>query len=231
MEIITGIHQVDGVNGNCYILVRDGLTVIDTGLPAGSGKKILSYIQKTLYRQPEEIRTIIITHFHMDHIGGIGALKAAAPGAKVAIGIADEGYVSGRCPLPVHPGFRGFLLRIAGAIMNPGVFSQDILLNDGDRIDGLVCVALPGHTPGSIGLYDDRTKTFFSGDILRCDGRTLFEGPAPFTMDLSESRRSIRKLATLDIDLLLPGHGFPLRDGASEKVREFAAMLPADGKG
>jgi glyoxylase-like metal-dependent hydrolase (beta-lactamase superfamily II) len=112
--------------------------------------------------------------------------------------------------------------------MNPGIFSLDILLKDGDRVDGLLCVALPGHTPGSIGLYDDRTKTLFSGDILRYDGRSLVEGPAPFTMDLSESRRSIRKLAALDIDLLLPGHGFPLRDRASEKVREFAATLPAD---
>jgi glyoxylase-like metal-dependent hydrolase (beta-lactamase superfamily II) len=48
-------------------------------------------------------------------------------------------------------------------------------------------------------------------------------------MGLSESRRSIRKIAALDFDLLLPGHGFPLRDRASEKVREFAATLPADG--
>ena len=38
MEIIPGIHQVDGVNGNCYILVRDDLTDIDTGL-RGSGKR------------------------------------------------------------------------------------------------------------------------------------------------------------------------------------------------
>ena len=33
MEIIPGIHQVDGVNGNCYIIVRDKLILIDTGLP------------------------------------------------------------------------------------------------------------------------------------------------------------------------------------------------------
>ena len=229
MEIITGIHQVDGVNGNCYILVRDGLTVIDTGLPAGSGKKILSYIRNTLYREPTEIKTIIITHFHIDHIGGVATLKNAAPGAKVAIGNADAGYVSGQIALPVYPGFRGFLLRIAGAIMNPGAFPSDILLNDGDRIGDLQCVAIPGHTPGSIGLYDDRTKTFFSGDILRYDGSTLTEGPALFTMNLNDSRQSIRKLATLDFDLMLPGHGVPLRGGASVRVREFAATLPAEG--
>lgn len=229
MEIITGIHQVDGINANCYILVRDGLTVIDTGVPAVSGKKILSYIRNTLYREPTEIKSIIITHFHLDHIGGVATLKKAAPGAKIAIGAADAGYVSGQIPLPVYPGFQGFLLRIAGAIMNPGVFPLDVLLNDGDRIGGLLCVHIPGHTPGSIGLYDERTKTFFCGDILRYNGTSLAQGPFLFTPDLKESHQSIRKIALLDIDVLLPGHGIPLRDRASEKVQEFAATFPADG--
>jgi glyoxylase-like metal-dependent hydrolase (beta-lactamase superfamily II) len=229
MEIITGIHKVDGVNGNCYILVRDGLTVIDTGVPAGSGKKILSYIRNVMYREPAEIKTIIITHFHLDHIGGVATLKDAVPGAKVAIGAADAGYVSGEIPLPVYPGFQGFLLRIAGAIMNPGVFPLDILLHDGDRIDGLLCVHIPGHTPGSIGLYDEQTKTFFCGDILRYNGTSLAEGPVLFTLDLRESHQSIRKIALLDVEVLLPGHGVPLRDDAAGKVRMYAATLPADG--
>lgn len=228
MEIITGIHKVDGVNGNCYILVRDGLTVIDTGLPAGSGKKILAYIRNTLYREPSEIKTIIITHFHMDHIRGVATLKNSAPSAKIAIGAADAGYVSGQIPLPVYPGFRGFLLRVAGAIMNPGIFPLDILLHDGDLIDGLVCIHIPGHTPGSIGLYDERTKTFFAGDILRYDGTSIKEGPALFTLDLDGSRQSIRKIAAIDFEVLLPGHGIPLRNRASDKVREFAATLSAE---
>jgi glyoxylase-like metal-dependent hydrolase (beta-lactamase superfamily II) len=100
MEITPGIHQVDGVNGvngNSYILVRDGLTVIDTGIPS-SGKKILAYIREDLHRDPREIRNIIITHFHMDHIGGVAALKKAAPGAKVAVGEADAGMSPGRSP-------------------------------------------------------------------------------------------------------------------------------------
>ena len=226
MEIIPGIHQVDGVNGNCYVLVRDGLTVIDTGLP-GSGKKILAYLQETLHRDPQEIRTIIITHFHMDHIGGVAALKAAAPGANVAIGAADAGYVTGALPLPAHPGLRGLLLRIAGLVMRPGAFRPDILLRDQDMIDGLTCIAIPGHTPGSIGLLDAATGTFFAGDILRYDGKNLTEGPEHFTMDLSRQRQSLRTIAGLNFDLLLTGHGIPLRPGASAAVRAFAAALPS----
>ncbi|MGA2917379.1 MBL fold metallo-hydrolase [Methanoregula sp.] len=229
MEIVPGIHQVDGVNGNSYILVRDGLTVIDTGIP-GSGKKILAYIRETLHRNPREIRTIIITHFHMDHIGGVSAIKKEAPDVKVAVGDADAGYVTGALALPVHPGFRGLLLRIVGLVMKPGAFKPDLLLKDRDRIDGLTCIAIPGHTPGSIGLLDEATGTFFAGDILRYDGTTLAEGPAPFTMDLSRSRQSIRAIGGLDFDLLLTGHGVPLRPGASAAVRAFAGTLPpADG--
>jgi glyoxylase-like metal-dependent hydrolase (beta-lactamase superfamily II) len=227
MEIVPGIHQVDGVNGNSYILVRDGLTVIDTGIP-GSGKKILAYIRDTLHHDPREIGTIVITHFHMDHIGGIAALKTAAPDAKVAIGAADAGYVTGALPLPVHPGLRGILLRIVGRVMKPGAFRPDLLLRDQDRINGLTCIAIPGHSPGSIGLLDAATGTFFAGDILRYDGKTLTEGPAQFTMDLSRQRQSLRTIAGLDFDLLLTGHGMPLRPGASAAVQAFSGTLEAE---
>jgi glyoxylase-like metal-dependent hydrolase (beta-lactamase superfamily II) len=224
MEIIPGIHQVDGVNGNCYILVRDDLTVIDTGLP-GSGKKILSYLREHVHRAPSEIRTIIITHFHIDHVGGVAALKAAAPGIQIAMGSGDEGYVNGKLPQPVHPGLRGMLLRIAGIIMRPGHFVPDIILKDGDRICGLLCVAIPGHTPGSIGLLDETKKVFFSGDIFRSDGTTVSGGPLQFTMDQSREIESRKKIAALDFDLLLPGHGVPLRKDASEKIRNFVKTV------
>lgn len=226
MEILPDIHQVDGVNANCYLLVRNGITVIDTGIP-GSGRKILRYIRENLHREPAEIQTIIITHFHMDHIGGVTTLKQPAPFAKVAIGKSDAGYAAGQIPLPIYPGIRGVLLRVAGAVMRPGSFRADILLEKGDRIGTLRCIPLPGHTPGSIGLLDERTGTFFAGDILRYDGTSIAEGPAGFTMDLDNSRQSMRTIASLTFSILLPGHGVPLRDNAAGQVRAFIATLPA----
>jgi glyoxylase-like metal-dependent hydrolase (beta-lactamase superfamily II) len=225
MEIIPGIHQVDGVNGNSYIIVRTGITVIDTGIP-GSGKRILAYIREKLHREPAEISTIIITHFHLDHIGGVAALKKTAPGLKIAMGMADAGFVSGEAVLPVYPGLRGILLRFAGVVMRPGTFRPDILLHGGDRIDGLLCIPVPGHTPGSIGLLDEVTGTLFAGDILRYDGKTISEGPAGFTMDLDGSRRSIRTIASLTFSTLLPGHGVPLKEDAVGRIRAFAETLP-----
>jgi glyoxylase-like metal-dependent hydrolase (beta-lactamase superfamily II) len=225
MEIIPGIHQIDGVNGNAYIIVRDRLVVIDTGIP-GSGKTILSYIRNTLHREPSDISTIIITHFHTDHIGGVRALKVASPGLKTAIHEADAGYVAGTMPLPRYPGLRGIIVGLFSRLM-PSVFQPDIILKDGDRIEGLTCIHLPGHTPGSIGLLDEESKTLFAGDLLRWDGASLSEGPQAFSIDVAASWKSIRKIATLEFDTLLIGHGMPLRPNALAKVRAFAATLPA----
>lgn len=224
MEIVSGIHQVDGVNGNAYIIVRNGLVVIDTGLP-GSGKTILSYIRDTLHREQSEIMTVIITHFHTDHIGGVKALKEASPGLKIAIHEADAGYVSGQVPFPRFRGLKGLLLRLF-VTLRSSTFPADIILRDGDHIDGLTCVHLPGHTLGSSGFLDTESKTFFSGDTIRSDGQSLSEGPTGFSMDVPRSRESIRKMATLEFDTLLVGHGKPLRPDAAAKVRTFAATLP-----
>jgi glyoxylase-like metal-dependent hydrolase (beta-lactamase superfamily II) len=226
MEIVPGIHQVDGVNGNCYILVRNGLTIIDTGLP-GSGGNILAYVRETLHREPSEITTILITHFHTDHVGGVRELKKTAPALKTAIHKTDAGYVSGRTPLPRYNGLKGLLLRIF-VTLRPTTFTPDIILKDGDRIEGLTCVHLPGHTLGSSGFLDAESKTFFAGDTLRSDGEFLFEGPTGFTMDVSKSRDAIRKIASLEFDTLLVGHGKPIRPGASAKVREFAETLKVE---
>jgi glyoxylase-like metal-dependent hydrolase (beta-lactamase superfamily II) len=224
MEIIPGIHQVDGVNGNAYIIARNGLVVIDAGIP-GSGKKILAYIRDTLHREPSEITTVIITHFHTDHVGGVNALKKAAPSLKTAIHEMDAGYVAGSQKLPGYPGLRGLLISLFSRL-RPSFFEPDIILKDRDRIEGFICIHLPGHTPGSIGLLDESSKTFFAGDTIRSDGTSLSEGPRAFTMDVAASWESIRKIGLLDFDTLLVGHGKPLRPGAAVKVREFAGSLP-----
>ena len=226
MEIVPGIHQVDGINGNVYIIVRKGLVVIDAGIP-GSGKKILSSIRDTLHREPSEITTVILTHFHTDHIGGVKALKDAAPGLKIAVHEADAGYVAGTIPLPRYPGLQGLVVGLFSWLI-PAIFPPDIILKDGDRIEGLTCIHLPGHTPGSIGLLDEGSKTLFAGDLLRSDGTTLSEGPGAFSLDVAASRESIGKIALLEFDTLLIGHGKPVRPDAAARVREFAGTLPRE---
>ncbi|MDD1673267.1 MAG: MBL fold metallo-hydrolase [Methanomicrobiales archaeon] len=221
MEIVPGIHQVDNVNGNCYVIARDGLILIDTGLPNNS-KKIITYIQGTLKRKPSDIRTIILTHYHLDHTGNVNALKAVST-AKVAIHEADSAFVSGRKRMPVPKGWRGVFFRILSVYMKSGPFKPGILLKDRDTIEGLTCIHIPGHTPGSICLIDTVSGVLFAGDTLRFDGANLEGPPAQFTPNMNQAHQSIKKIATLNFDIMLPGHGIPLQPDASVKVREFAS--------
>ncbi|MGP8255075.1 MAG: MBL fold metallo-hydrolase [Methanoregula sp.] len=219
MEIVPGIHQVDGVKGNCFIIVRDGLTLIDTGMPKNS-VKIVKYIQDVLKREPAEIRTIVLTHFHIDHVGDASDLKKLS-GAKVAIHIADADYVAGRKPQPAPGGVKGMIFKVLIPLFfGSKPVEPDITLNDGDTIAGLTVIHTPGHTPGSICLFDPSSKILFVGDLLRFTGSKIETGPA--ALDSGEVLQSIDKIAARDVDIMLPGHGIPLRPDASAKVREFA---------
>lgn len=107
MEIVEGIHRVDEASGrsNVYLII-DGpsLLIVDTGLP-GNAKKTVEYIQK-IGRKPNEVTTIIITHYHLDHIGSLKELQTLTK-AKVAVHADDADYVSGNTPVktqkPNHP--------------------------------------------------------------------------------------------------------------------------------
>lgn len=80
MEIVPGVHLVEGVRGgNIYLLVDDALVLVDTGMP-GNTDNILRYI-KELGREPKDLASIIITHGHTDHIGSLYNLRDAT-GAK-----------------------------------------------------------------------------------------------------------------------------------------------------
>jgi glyoxylase-like metal-dependent hydrolase (beta-lactamase superfamily II) len=219
MEIVPGIHQVDGVQGNCYLIFGERLVLIDTGLPRNT-QKIMRYIGETLNRKLSELSTIIITHHHIDHTGNIYELKNLS-GAQVAVHEADADFVSGRINRPRPKGGFGLLYRFMGLFLKSTAVDPDLRLKDGDTIAGLTCIHTPGHTPGSICLLDPLSKVLFVGDLLRFDGENISGPPSQFSMDMDAAKQSISCLATLNFDILLSGHGVPLKGGAAEKVRAF----------
>jgi glyoxylase-like metal-dependent hydrolase (beta-lactamase superfamily II) len=223
MEIVPGIHQVDGVNGNCFLIVRDELTLIDTGMPRNSAK-IVNYIQDILNRKPTDIKTIVLTHFHIDHVGDASDLKKLS-GAKVAIHEADADYVAGRKTQPAPRGVKGMIFKVLIPLFfGSRPVEPDIKLNDGDTIAGLTTIHTPGHTPGSICLFDPVSKSLFAGDLLMFNGSKIEMGSS--LSDPDEVQQSIKKITAIDFDIMLSGHGIPLRPDASLKVREFAKSLP-----
>ncbi len=228
MEITKGVHNVDEVNGNCYLLDQsDGWVLIDTGMPNNS-KKILSYAEKNLHLAPKDIKTIIITHAHIDHIGSAAQLKSET-GAKIASHADDADYISGKKKLDMPAKgmkLRFMLMRFIMPFFKAQPVQTDILLKDGDTIAGLQVLHTPGHTPGSICLIDPKRNVLFVGDLIRfMDGKII--GP-PITMDAGQIDDSIKKLAKLDYDIMLSGHGQPLMPKASDKVRQFASGWKSD---
>lgn len=220
MEIIPQVHQVDGVQGNCYILERDGLALIDTGLVRNS-KKILAYIRDSLKRDPKDVKYIIITHYHADHTGNVAELRRIT-GAQVAIHEADADYLAAKKAIPPLHGLRGKILNVLLFLWPGEPVDPDILLHDGDTIFGLECIHTPGHTPGSICLQDRALRVVLCGDaLLTKDGKV--SGPPPSaTPDMAGAMASVKKISLLDFDILLSGHGIPMRPRASEKVLEFS---------
>ena len=95
MEIVPGIHKIEGIRGvNCYLVINgDRLVVIDAGLP-GQAKATVNYIRK-LGEKPEAVRCIILTHADIDHVGSALELREMT-GAKVAIHSGDVPILTGR---------------------------------------------------------------------------------------------------------------------------------------
>jgi glyoxylase-like metal-dependent hydrolase (beta-lactamase superfamily II) len=228
VEIIPGVHQVDGVNANTYlVLEKDGsLTLIDAGMSA-NGKKILDYVQKDLSKQPAAVRTIVLTHAHIDHVRGALALKKAT-GARVAIHERDAGYLSGKEKLPPPKGGMGILFRLIFPFFRSPVLEPDVKLKDNDPVgESLSVFYTPGHTPGSISLYDKEKKVIFVGDAITNRGGKLQGSPKAFSVDLRQANSSIEKISELDFEIMLSGHGESVKSGGKQRVKEFADSIRA----
>ena len=97
----------------------------------------------------------------------------------------------------------------------------DILLKDGDSIASLRCIHTPGHTPGSSCFLDPEERVLFVGDAMITPGGVIHGPSEEFSADAARGRSSLEKVAGLDFDILLSGHGDPVMPGAAGRVREF----------
>ena len=124
--------------------------------------------------------------------------------------------------MPV-PKKRPMLFRILRFFMKFTPVRPDIILSDGDAIAGLTCIHTPGHTPGSSCFLDPAEKVLFAGDTILTPGGSVHGPSGEFSADPVQARQSVERIAPLDFDILLSGHGEPVRPGAAARVREFLA--------
>ena len=207
---------------NAYLVELDSqrLAVIDTGTP-GKEKKILNFVE-SLGRKPADISYIILTHPDSDHSGSAAALKRLT-GATLAIGEVDAPRLSGEKKLKETSGLSGIMLGVFGLVMRVERIKADLELKDGSTVDALTIVATPGHTDGSISVYLPGTAIFV-GDLLRTDGSGKLKLASPnMSRDMEEVKRSVEKISKLEFQQLLPGHGAPIQESASNALRSFVA--------
>lgn len=230
MEVGRHVRMVPGIRGaNAYVVLEldsnGGVTLIDTGMP-GNGAKIVQFMKSLCRAEQLENLTILLTHPDMDHSGSAAELKDMLPNAKVAIHSNDASRLSGEKDLKEVRGPIGVLFKAMRPFMKFRPVKPDVVLKDGDTINWLTVIHTPGHTEGSISLHSDRLKAMFVGDALRTDSAGNLKVPsAAMTLNMAEAKESIKKLSSYEYDFLFPGHGAPILEAASRKMKEFAARL------
>ncbi len=104
-------------------------------------------------------------------------------------------------------------------------------LEDGERLDiagGIRVIFTPGHTPGHLSLYLERSKVLIAGDALRAERGTLI-GPNPsMTLEMRTAIQSIRRLADLEIDTIVCYHGGVVSEDANGQLRRVVREASAD---
>lgn len=210
-------EKIKGANSYLYISDNGDISIIDTGMP-GNAAKILSQISK-MGISMEKIKYLILTHSHIDHIGSVADLKKIT-GTKVAIHEKEVPYLTGE-KKNKRKGLIGLIFGILlNFIKNPNI-DPDIILKDGDFIGGLKVVSSPGHTEGSISLYNAET-VLFSGDAIITDKHTNIKGFNKLAAsDIPEAVKTISEIKHLEFEVLLPGHGKPVLKNASDKLKEY----------
>jgi glyoxylase-like metal-dependent hydrolase (beta-lactamase superfamily II) len=228
-EIVDNVYLFEGLrSGNTYLLVSDGeLAMVDCGM-SGDVSPIVAQIEEAGH-SPEALGTLLITHAHPDHIGGASELVRRY-GARVMAHRMEVFYLEGRERLPARTLAQKVTNWLGGLTSGEGRGVQvDRGLEDGEQVDilgGLRVLHTPGHTPGSMCLYQPERGILFSGDTLvsgnPITGRGgLRYGPRAFTSDPQAMERSARGLAKLQIRALCSGHGEPLTGDVSARLRAF----------
>ncbi len=228
-EIVSGVYGIGMGYVNAFFIVGEGgLTLVDSGL--AKKKDIILGAVAGAGKQPADLRHILITHHHIDHIGSLAGLKEAT-GARCYVHPADSPIVRGEEPQPgPNPG--SLLGKLAGPLLSrmspPAPPAEvDVEVADGEELPlagGIKAVHTPGHTPGHLSFLLPSKNVLFVGDAA-ANMLRLGLPIGMFTADRQQAKESIGKLAALEFDVACFGHGRVLKGEANLRFRRLAEKL------
>lgn len=202
---------------NIFLLLGKHITLIDAG-PAGSEEKIFAYL-KEVGRSPDEIKYLLLTHSHPDHVGAAAAIKEMT-GCRVGIHpyeqqwIEDIEYQFQQRPVP---GFHHLVKQSVQA---------DLLFNDGDILDTdehlrIKVIHTPGHSSGSVCFLLQQDNALFTGDAIPVKHVT------PIFDSWQQSLSSMEKLENLPYAryLLSAWHDYRQQDEVQDFISDGIEWL------
>ena len=191
-ELNVGCIVLGILENNCYFIHREGETETIFIDPNSQGDKLFVRLRE----KGLEIKAILLTHGHFDHIMGANEMRTIS-GAKI---YALEEEAELLSDPQMNSSFK---------VGKSYTVKPDVLLKDGDVVNvgsiNLKVIGTPGHTIGGCCYYSEEDKVLFSGDTLFFEscGRTDFE-----TGNAGQMKESLRKLMELPEDVkVYPGHG------------------------
>lgn len=222
--VIEGVHLVAMGTANAYLIEgQDGLTLIDAGFPDKEGAVFGAL--RELGRSPDQLKHLILTHGHPDHIGSAAAIVRET-GARtymhpLDIPLAETGGPFR--PMTPAPGLlRQILCRVIydrNERLAPVAIDQP--LTDGETLNiagGIDVVYVPGHCAGQVALLWCPGRMLFAADVFM----NIMELGDPLGFeDINMGRASQRKLASLSFDAVGFGHGKTVVRDATRYIRKW----------
>lgn len=235
MEIAPGIRRIGSGMVNSYLVEEAGaVTIIDAGAPAywGDLPRELAAMGRTL----DDVRTVVLTHGHSDHIGFAERIRRERR-VPIRVHELDAALARGEVPNPakgtgptrLRPLLDFILFSIRHGMLRIPRIKEVATFGDGVTLDvpgSPRVILVPGHTPGSAVLHVRSHDALFVGDALATLSVTTgLTGPriAPFTADPAEAVASLRRLEGLEAGFVLPGHGQAWNGGVAEAIRRVHA--------
>lgn len=239
-DVAPGIHMTQNHHVNCYLLEDSrGLTLVDAGLPRVWNE--LGWAVRELGRTPQDIRALVLTHAHFDHVG-VAAKLVRRLGIPVYahekerhLAAHPYSYAHER-PTAVYPLRHPRAVPVLGSMLAGGAaavrgvdVTRELTAGQTVPVPGSPrVVATAGHTWGHCALHLPDADAVITGDALvTLDPYTGLTGPrivaGAATADADMALASLAAIADTGVGLVLPGHGDPWRLGAVRAASQARA--------
>lgn len=240
MQINEHVYQIDIQQwmvphvGVVYVVKSEKTFLIDAGTSRTTDKVLKTLDEFNI--APNSINAMIITHEHYDHGAGAAALLEKMPTTMVFASEKTAEIL--KDPSEFIETTKKHYGEAEGLVSPFPPVKNVQLLEEGDKIDlgggiSLEVVALPGHTPGGIGLFETKTKTFFAGDAV-CnynDQHEFYMPPSfPELFDYETYLKSLDKILSYDFEYLCIGHFGTLKQPKAKQVVKKAAETAKEWK-